>query len=98
MKNLQEVTQPWELALRYPFIRKVVAVIERYIGRPHMEKNGGVMAVDLEGKPVSHYHDPSLSLISSGVKIGNHLYLGSIAYPYIIRLNLQNYPAQVATT
>ncbi|PON49998.1 Strictosidine synthase [Parasponia andersonii] len=93
-----EETKSWALALRHPFIRKILALVERYVGRPHMETNGGVFAVDLEGKPVSHYHDPALFLISTGVKIGNHLYCGSIIYPYIIRLNLQDYPAQAATT
>ncbi|XP_062102739.1 protein STRICTOSIDINE SYNTHASE-LIKE 4-like [Humulus lupulus] len=93
-----EATQSWDLALRYPFIRKLVALLEKYNWRPKMEKNGGALGVDLEGKLVSHYHDPGLSLISSGLKIGNHLYLGSIAYPYIIRLNLLKYPAQPPTT
>ncbi|EXC35260.1 Adipocyte plasma membrane-associated protein [Morus notabilis] len=92
-----EATWSWNLAQKFPFIRKAIAIIVRHIGRPHMEKNGGVFAVDLEGKPVFHYYDPALSLISSGAKIGNHLYCGSIAYPYIIRLNLQDYPARPTT-
>ncbi|KAM6540486.1 hypothetical protein CsatB_004933 [Cannabis sativa] len=87
-------SQSWNLALRYPFIRKLVALLERYNCRPKMEKNGGALAVDLEGRLISHYYDPGLSLISTGLKIGNHLYLGSIGYPYIIKLNLLNHPAQ----
>lgn len=92
-----EATPAWNLALRYPFIRKITAIMERHIGRPNMEKNGGVFAVDLEGKPVYHYYDHALKLISTGLKIGNHLYCGSIIYPYIIRLNLQDYPARPTT-
>uniref|UniRef100_A0A803MAP8 Strictosidine synthase conserved region domain-containing protein n=1 Tax=Chenopodium quinoa TaxID=63459 RepID=A0A803MAP8_CHEQI len=64
----------WDIALRYPFIRKGLAIITRYIGRPHMEKNGGLGAVDLEGNLVAHYYDPKLSMISVGNKIGNYLY------------------------
>lgn len=66
---------------------------ERYVGWPNIEKNGGVVAVDLDGKPTAHYYDPGVSLITSGIKIGEHLYCGSIVYPYIIRLNLSQYPA-----
>ncbi|KAA8547576.1 hypothetical protein F0562_004005 [Nyssa sinensis] len=86
-------TFSWDLAQRYPFIRKGVAIMERYIGRPKMEKNGGFLAVDMEGKPAAHYYDPGLSLVSSGLKIREHLYGGSIVYPYIIRFNLTPYPA-----
>jgi len=88
-----EATFPWKMALRYPWIRKVMAIMERYNRRPSIEKNGGVLAVDLEGKQIAHYYDPSLSFISSGIKIGDHLYCGSIVYPHIIRLNVTQHPA-----
>ena len=52
------------------------------------------MAVDLEGKPVAHYYDPELTLITSTIKIGDHLYCSSLTKPYILRLNLHKYPAQ----
>lgn len=91
-----EVTYIWELGQKYPFIRKIMAIMERYVGRPQVEKNGGVIAVDLEGKPVEHYYDKNLALISSGIKIGNHLYSGSVVYPYIIRLELHHNPASAA--
>ncbi|KAF3440386.1 hypothetical protein FNV43_RR18670 [Rhamnella rubrinervis] len=89
-----EITPFWDLAVRQPFIRKVLAIMYRYVGRPRTEKNSGVFAVDLEGKPVAHYYDPGLSLLSTGIKIGNHLYCGSVVYPYIICLNLEQHPAQ----
>ncbi|XP_002273458.3 protein STRICTOSIDINE SYNTHASE-LIKE 5 [Vitis vinifera] len=84
----------WDLALKYPWIRKVVAIMERYKVRPHIEKNGGVLAVDLEGKPTAYYYDPSLSEVTSGVKIGNYLYCGSITKPYMIRLDLHQHAAR----
>ncbi|RVW70743.1 Protein strictosidine synthase-like 5 [Vitis vinifera] len=87
----------WDLALKYPSIRKVVAILERYIGRPHFEKNGGILAVDLEGKLVAHYHDPELSMVSSGVKVGKYLYCGSFVKSYIIRLDLDQHAARTIT-
>ncbi|XP_061998225.1 protein STRICTOSIDINE SYNTHASE-LIKE 5-like [Rosa rugosa] len=81
-------------ALGYRFIRKGMAIMEKYIvSRPYKEKNSGVMAVNLEGEPTAHYSDPDLSLITSGIKIGNYLYCGSVLYPYIIRLDLEQHPA-----
>jgi len=58
-----------------------------------MEKNGGLLAIDMEGKPIAHYYDPKLSMISGGKKIGNHLYVGSLHHPYILRLNLARHAA-----
>ncbi|GLT39327.1 hypothetical protein SLA2020_135250 [Shorea laevis] len=87
------IVKGWEMAFRYPFIRKIMALMEKYVGRPSMERNGGVFAVDLEGKPVAHYYDSELSTISSGIKIQNHLYCGSLKYSFIIRLNLDRYAA-----
>ncbi|XAR73697.1 Strictosidine synthase, partial [Bertholletia excelsa] len=86
-------TYSWELAQRYPFIRKLLAIGVRYIGRPRMEKDGGFLDVDLDGKPVTYYHDRRLSLVTSAIKIGDHLYCGSIVYSYVIRLNLTQCPA-----
>ncbi|KAL3525193.1 hypothetical protein ACH5RR_013565 [Cinchona calisaya] len=92
-----EVTYAWELAQRYPFIRKIMAIMEKYVGRPHVEKNGGALAVDLDGKPVAHYYQHDLSLISGVNKIGDHIYLGSVDKPYIIRLNIKQNPAVSST-
>ncbi|KAK2999328.1 hypothetical protein RJ639_023838, partial [Escallonia herrerae] len=92
-----ETTYPWYLAQKYPFIRKIMAMMERYDRRPRFEKNSGSLAIDLEGKPLAHYYDPGLALISSGIKIGDCLYCGSVVYPYIIRLNLTRHPALART-
>lgn len=83
-----ENTILWDLAFRYPWVRKALAIMESVIGRVNMEKNSGVLGVDMKGKPVAHYKDAELNLISTGMKIKNHLYCGSVFYPYIIRLNL----------
>lgn len=83
------------MACKYPWIRKVLAIMEKYKKRPQAERNGGVLGVDLEGKPVAHFHDPSLCMISSGLKIGNRLYCGSVIYPHLISFNLsQAQPAR----
>ncbi|KAH7851302.1 hypothetical protein Vadar_009548 [Vaccinium darrowii] len=86
-------TFSFDLAQRYPFIRKVKAIMEKYTGEPNFEKYSGVLAVDLEGKPLAHYYDPALSAMTVGIKIADHLYGGSLVNSYIIRLNLTQYPA-----
>ncbi|KAK7263021.1 hypothetical protein RJT34_30605 [Clitoria ternatea] len=86
------ITPELELAFRYPFIRKVMAIVTKYVWNLHIVKDGGVLAVDLEGKPTAHYHDPKLSL-TSGIKIGKHLYMGSIFYSFVSRLDTEKYPA-----
>ncbi|KAH7852503.1 hypothetical protein Vadar_025606 [Vaccinium darrowii] len=87
------ITSAFDLAQRYPFIRKVMAIMDKYVGTPNMQKNSGVVAVDLEGNPLAHYYDPTLSLITGGIKIADYLYCGSLLRPYIIRLNLTQHPA-----
>ncbi|KAK2991933.1 hypothetical protein RJ640_027824, partial [Escallonia rubra] len=79
-----ETTYPWYLAQKYPFIRKIMAMMERYNRRPRFEKNGGSLAIDLEGKPLAHYYDPGLALISSGIKIGDCLYCGETRLGHIL--------------
>lgn len=71
-----------------------MAIMEKYIGPLSMGKNAGVFVVDLEGKPVAHYHDHKLSMVTSGMKIENRLYCGSVIYPYIVSLNLDQHPAR----
>ncbi|TKY58350.1 STRICTOSIDINE SYNTHASE 7 [Spatholobus suberectus] len=85
-------TPEMDLAFRYPFIRKAVAIVTKYVRRLLISKNGGVLVVDLEGKPTEHYYDPKLSL-SGAIKIGNYIYGGSLSYPFVIRLDIQKYPA-----
>ncbi|CAI9272238.1 unnamed protein product [Lactuca saligna] len=88
-----EHTYEWDLARKYPYFRKVLAFLEKYLKRPSVEKNSGVLAVNLDGKPVERYYDPKLTFVTTGIKIGEHLYLGNLAKNFIIRLNLTQYPA-----
>ncbi|XVF16000.1 hypothetical protein REPUB_Repub09cG0204600 [Reevesia pubescens] len=83
-----------DLAFRYPFIRKAMAIMEKCIAPLPTGKNSGVLVVDLEGKPVAHYHDYKLSAVTSAMKIENRLYCGSATYPHIISLNLDQHPAR----
>jgi len=88
----QAFTPELDLAFRYPFIRKVAAILTKYVWNPPISKNGGFVVVDLEGKPTAHYYDPKLSL-TSVIKIGNHIYGGSIFYTFVTRFDIEKYPA-----
>ncbi|CAH9109562.1 unnamed protein product [Cuscuta epithymum] len=87
----------FEWLKRYPSIRKIVGMMEKYTGRPVVEKNGGTIAIDLEGKAVAYYYDKHISLITSSVKIGEHLYCGSLNRSHILRLKLTHFPATPPT-
>ncbi|KAG7027815.1 Protein STRICTOSIDINE SYNTHASE-LIKE 6, partial [Cucurbita argyrosperma subsp. argyrosperma] len=73
-----------------------MAITRRHGWRPNLERNGGAVAVNLEGKQVAWYYDYGLSMITTGLKIKNHLYCGSFVFPGILRLNLDRYPARTA--
>ncbi|MED6127376.1 yls2-like [Stylosanthes scabra] len=87
-----------DVIFRYPLIRKAMGIFAKYVMNPRrfLAKNGGVIAVDLEGKLSSHYSDPKLAL-ASGIKIGNHIYCGSLVYPFILRLDVKKYPAIISS-
>ncbi|XP_058180625.1 protein STRICTOSIDINE SYNTHASE-LIKE 5-like [Rhododendron vialii] len=91
------LTVAFDLAQRYPFIRKVLAIMEKHIGTPDMKINSGVLAIDLEGKPLAYCYDPALTLITGGIKVRDHLYCVSLPKPYVIRLNLTQHPAVSGT-
>lgn len=83
----------WKYTQAYPFARKIFAFTLKHLHRmPDIMKFGGVIVLDLEGKPIGGYYDDTWRMTSSGVKIGEHLYLGSVTKPYILRLNLTQYP------
>lgn len=69
-----------------------MVIIIKQVPSLSLTKNGGVIAVDLEGKSITHYYDSKLSL-TSGIKIRNHIYCGSLSYPFIIRLDIEKHPA-----
>ncbi|GMH11349.1 hypothetical protein Nepgr_013190 [Nepenthes gracilis] len=76
--------------MKYRLVRKIMKIAERHTGRliDVLQKDGGAVAVDLEGNPSFHFYDSAALSITSGVKIADHLYLGSLSYQHIIRVNL----------
>ncbi|XP_051147361.1 protein STRICTOSIDINE SYNTHASE-LIKE 5-like [Andrographis paniculata] len=86
----------WRVAQRNPWMRQLYGTMEKYKIRPTLEKNAGVFVVDLNGKPVAHYYDPKLYHVSTGIQIGDNIYLGSTVFPYIVTLNISRYPATLA--
>lgn len=91
---LQEATDLWHYLQMYPFLRKITGIITKFRGRlPQLLKSSGAMLVDLEGNAIEHYYDPSLVYLASAIKIGDHLYAGSVLNPFIVRLNITAHPA-----
>ncbi|XP_076902916.1 protein STRICTOSIDINE SYNTHASE-LIKE 5-like [Bidens hawaiensis] len=88
-----EHTREWDLARKYPYIRKLLAFLEKYKKRRSVEKNSGAVVVDLNGNPIARYYDPELKLVTTVTKISEHLYLGNLINSFIIRLNITQYPA-----
>nr|XP_043634494.1 protein STRICTOSIDINE SYNTHASE-LIKE 5-like [Erigeron canadensis] len=88
-----EHTYELDMVRKYPYIRRVLAFLEKYLKRPSVEKNAGAIVVDIEGKPLERYYDPGLNQVTTGIHIKEHLYLGNVVASSIIRLNLTRYPA-----
>ncbi|KAM0067766.1 putative strictosidine synthase transcription factor WD40-like family [Helianthus debilis subsp. tardiflorus] len=93
-----ELTFEWDLARKYPYIRKFLAFLGKYFQRPSMERNAGAVVVDLDGKLIGRYYDPELKFVTTGIKIGEHLYLGNLMKSFIMRLNLTHYPATATSS
>ncbi|KAK9669844.1 hypothetical protein RND81_13G158700 [Saponaria officinalis] len=80
-----------EYANRLQLVRKITVIMEKYISLlKHVQRNGGVYGVDLQGNPVAHIYDSALSMITSSIKIDNHIYVGSLHYSHIIRFNMSS--------
>jgi sugar lactone lactonase YvrE len=88
------VTTLWNISLKYPFLRKLTAMVAKYGVDLMFMENAGVLQVDLDGNPIAYYHDPKLSHIATCDKIGKYLYCGSLSQSHILRLDLLKYPAQ----
>ncbi|KAF5201715.1 Strictosidine synthase-like [Thalictrum thalictroides] len=78
------------LLLRYPFIRKALAILTRYVNLQPVLSDGGVLAVNLDGEAIALYNDPGLGMVSSGIRVKDHIYYGSLATRYIRRANLMH--------
>ncbi|KAK8717624.1 hypothetical protein V6N13_044885 [Hibiscus sabdariffa] len=83
----------FDLAMRHAFIRKIMGMMEKYIGGLPKGNDAGVLVVDMEGDPVAHYYDHKLCSVTSAMKIGNRVYCGSVVYSHIMSLDLDQYPA-----
>ncbi|CAO2829455.1 unnamed protein product [Amaranthus hypochondriacus] len=77
-----------EHANTYRIVRKAMSMMDKYISLHHIQKNGGILGVDLQGNPTVHLYDPALSLITSVIQVLDHLYIGSLHDSRIIRLNM----------
>ncbi|CAN6305993.1 unnamed protein product, partial [Urochloa humidicola] len=77
-------TLQWDLL----FARKLVYLVEKFVAIPHGLKNSGAMSVTLDGEPVSMYTDPRLVLTTGWLKVGSHLYYGSLTTTYLGRIHL----------
>jgi hypothetical protein len=65
-----------------------VYLVEKFAAIPHGPKNSGAMSVTLDGEPVSMYSDPGLALATGWLKVGKHLYYGSLTKTYLSRIDL----------
>ncbi|MFS7939896.1 putative strictosidine synthase [Helianthus anomalus] len=82
-----------QVTMRYPSVRKIIAFGLKHLQKmPTLMKFGGVMELDLDGKPIGGYFDDTWRFTTSGFKIGEHLYLGSLGRQYFLRLNLTQNP------
>nr|CAB3500261.1 unnamed protein product [Digitaria exilis] len=85
----------WIALSAYPFIRKLLYLVDKFVAVPHGLKNAGAMSVTLEGEPVSMYTDPGLALATGWLKVGKHLYYGSLTETYLSRIDLTKSSAQL---
>ncbi|WOL10762.1 protein STRICTOSIDINE SYNTHASE-LIKE 4-like [Canna indica] len=79
-------TLEWDVLMKYPLLRKVLVIVEKFIKVPLAVRDSGVLKVDLEGRPLALYSDRGLALVTGGIQIGKHLYYGSLDKAYISRI------------
>ncbi|KAI0500094.1 hypothetical protein KFK09_018302 [Dendrobium nobile] len=82
----------WDLILKYPLLRKFLMILSKLVSLPP-PKEGGVVSVNLEGRLKALYSDRDLPSVTCGLKVGKHLYLGSISKGYILRIDLLKFEA-----
>jgi hypothetical protein len=92
---MQGRTLQWDLLMKYPFARKLLYLVEKFMAVPHGLKNSGTMSVTLDGEPVSMYSDPGLVLATGWLKVGKHLYYGSLTKTYLSRIDLTKSSAEL---
>ncbi|PKA47766.1 Strictosidine synthase 1 [Apostasia shenzhenica] len=78
----------WDLLMKYPLLRKLKFLLGSHLANIPPMRNSGLMRVSLDGKPMAIFSDPHLSLVTSGLQIGKHLYFGSLHENHILRVDL----------
>ncbi|XP_073001276.1 protein STRICTOSIDINE SYNTHASE-LIKE 6-like [Typha latifolia] len=87
-------TISWDIMYKYPIIRKILFILEKFVTVPHNLRDSGGLSVTLEGKPLTLYTDPDLILATGWLKIGRYLYYGSLHKDYLSRIDLTQYVAE----
>lgn len=87
-------TPQWDLLMKYPFIRMLLYLVEKFVAVPHGTTNSGAVSVTLDGEPVSMYTDPGLALTTGWLKIGKYLHYGSLTEAYLSRIDLTQSSAE----
>ncbi|XP_078442030.1 protein STRICTOSIDINE SYNTHASE-LIKE 5-like [Wolffia australiana] len=74
---------------QYPVVRKISLISSKYGDlTDKFLKGAGVLSVSVEGEPLVLYKDQQLSLSTVGLKVGRHLYYGSLVAAYMSRIPL----------
>uniref|UniRef100_A0A0D6QRV5 Strictosidine synthase conserved region domain-containing protein n=1 Tax=Araucaria cunninghamii TaxID=56994 RepID=A0A0D6QRV5_ARACU len=77
--------------IKYRFLRHVVVVLSSWVPRLINEghvKGSSVLAVNENGDPLDLYSHPDVPMITTGLKVGTHLYFGGLHLGYVGRINL----------
>lgn len=65
-----------------------MVTIDKFVKIPYSQRDSGILKVDLDGQPLALFSDPGLTLATSGLKIGKHLWYGSLVKDYLSRIDL----------
>ncbi|XP_038974039.1 protein STRICTOSIDINE SYNTHASE-LIKE 5-like [Phoenix dactylifera] len=84
-------TISWDILFKFPFIRKMAAILAKFFSPFYLSQDSGMLSVTLEGQPLTIYSDRHLILVTGGLKIGKNLYYGSLHESYISKIDLTQY-------
>ncbi|XP_072962638.1 protein STRICTOSIDINE SYNTHASE-LIKE 6-like [Typha angustifolia] len=81
-------TLSWDIMCKYPILRKILFILQKFVTVPHNLGDSGGLSVALDGKPITLYTDPDLDFATGWLKIGRYLYYASLHKDYITRIDL----------
>jgi hypothetical protein len=88
----QSRTLSWTIATKFPSVRHVLVLIGKLAPSVVIDaivNEPSVLAVNEMGNPIALYSNPNLkNQITTGLKIGDSLYYGSVTLDYIGRVPL----------